>query len=187
VSLKQQLLDNNYLVIKNFITKEKAQYLNDWLINEKNHSRLRQDARFNIGLYAQVCSNGIPFLELLCEKINQVSDLIEEKVLPTYTYSVIYENKSNLSRHTDRDACEVSITVHLSGDKKWDLGIQKPNGDEIKIDLDVGDALLYLGCKAIHWRDGLYQGKNYTQTMLHYVKSNGLNAWAFFDKHERLK
>ena len=182
MSLKQQLLDNNYLVINNFISKERAKYLSDWLVNEKNNGKLPQDPRFNSGLYAQASLNAIPFLELLCEKINQVSDLIEEKVLPTYTYSVIYENNSNLYRHLDREACEVSITVHLSGDKKWDLGIKKPNGDEIKVDLDVGDALLYLGCKAEHWRDGLYQGKNYTQAMLHYVKSNGQNAWAFFDK-----
>lgn len=184
MSLKQQLLDNNYLVINNFITEEKAKYLNDWLIDEKNHGRLIQDPRVDWELYAQVCQNGIPFVELLCEKINQVSDLIEEKVLPTYTYSVIYENSSNLPRHSDRHACEVSITVHLGGDKKWDFGIKKPNGDEVKVNLNVGDALLYLGCKAEHWREGLYQGKNYNQAMLHYVRSNGPNAWAFFDKKQ---
>jgi hypothetical protein len=182
VSLKQQLLDNNYLVIKNFITEEKAKNLSDWLANEKNNGKLPQDPRFNSGLYAQACSNAIPFLELLCEKINEVSSLIEEQVLPTYTYCILYENNSALTRHKDRPACEISVTIHLNSDAKWNLGIKKPNGDEIKVDLDVGDALLYLGCKAEHWRDGLYQGKNYTQAMLHYVKSNGQNAWAFFDK-----
>lgn len=182
MSLKQQLLDNNYLVVNNFISQEKAKYLSDWLVNEKNYNRLIQDPRFNLGLYAQAYQDAIPFVELLCEKINHISDLIGEQILPTYAYSVIYENNSALVRHQDRSACEISVTVHLSGDEKWDFGIKKPNGDEIKVDLNVGDALLYLGCKAEHWREGLYQGKSYSQAMLHYVKSNGQNAWAFFDK-----
>lgn len=180
--LKQELLDNNYLVIENFISKEKAKYLNDWLITEKTYKRLIQDPRFNLGLYAQAYQDAIPFVELLCEKVNEISILIEEKILPTYAYSVIYEKNSVLIRHKDRPACEISVTIHLDGDEKWDLGIKKPNGDEVKVDLNVGDALLYLGCETEHWREGLYQGKNYNQAMLHYVRSNGKNAWAFFDK-----
>jgi hypothetical protein len=182
VSLKQELLDNNYLVIENFINKEKAKYLSDWLLTEKTYKRLIQDPRFNLGLYAQAYQDAIPFVDLLCEKINQVSDLIGEKVLPTYAYSVIYENNSVLIRHKDRPACEISITVHLDGDEDWNLGIKKPNGEDVQLDLSIGDAFLYLGSEAEHWREGPYKGKNYTQAMLHYVRSNGKNAWAFFDK-----
>ncbi len=182
MSLKQQLLDNNYVVIDNFISKERAKYLSDWLENEKINNRLAQDSRFISGLYARACLDAIPFVELLCEKINEVSSLIEEQVLPTYTYCILYENNSALIRHKDRPACEISVTIHLNSDAKWNLGIKKPNGDEAKIDLNVGDAVLYLGCTTEHWREGSYQGKNYHQAMLHYVKSNGQNAWAFFDK-----
>lgn len=182
MSLNQQLLDNNYLIIKNFIAEEKAKDLNTWLINEKNHGRLIQDPRSNVGLYAQAYQDAIPFVELLCEKINEISNLIGEKVLPTYAYSVIYENNSALIKHKDRSACEISVTVHLGGDKDWDLGIKTPSEEDVKLSLNVGDALLYLGCKAEHWREGLYQGKSYSQAMLHYVRSNGQNAWAFFDK-----
>lgn len=181
MNLKKQLLNNNYLIIHNFITNEKAKYLSDWLANEKNNSRLIQDPRFNIGLYAQSYQDAIPFVELLCEKVNEVSALIEEKVLPTYAYSVIYENNSVLVRHKDRYACEISVTLHLDGDEDWNFCI-KTLKEEKKLNLNVGDALLYLGCEAEHWREGPYKGKNYTQAMLHYVKSNGPNAWAFFDK-----
>lgn len=182
MSLRQQLLENNYLVIENFISKEKAKYLSNWLENEKNHNRLIQDPRSNVGLYAQVYQDAIPFVELLCEKINEVSNLVGEKVLPTYTYNTIYENNSVLVRHKDRPACEISITVHLDSDENWNFGIKKPNGEDVTLNLSVGDAILYLGCEAEHWREGPYKGKNYTQAMLHYVRSNGQNAWAFFDK-----
>lgn len=185
MSLNQQLLNNNYLIIKNFITEEKAKDLNAWLIKEKTNGRLIKDPRFNFGLYAQAFQDGIPFVELLCEKINEISNLIGEKVLPTYAYSVIYENNSALIRHKDRSACEISVTVHLDGDKDWNLGIKTPNEEDVELSLNVGDALLYLGCKAEHWREGLYQGKSYSQAMLHYVRSNGQNAWAFFDKKNK--
>jgi hypothetical protein len=46
VSLKKQLLDNNYLVIENFITKEKAKYLSEWLVNKKTQGKLIQDTGF---------------------------------------------------------------------------------------------------------------------------------------------
>jgi hypothetical protein len=81
-----------------------------------------------------------------------------------------------------RPACEISVTVHLDGDERMEFGIKKPNGEDVQLDLNIGDAVLYLGSEAEHWREGPYQGKNYTQVMLHYVRSNGKNAWAFFDK-----
>ncbi len=186
MSLNQQLLDNNYLIIKDFISQEKAQYLNDWLENEKNKGTLSNDERYSIGLYAKVCMDGIPFLDLLCEKINDVSDLVGEKILPTYTYCILYEENAVLRRHKDRNACEISVTLHLGGDAKWDIGIKTPDNKEVNLNLNIGDAILYLGCNAEHWRNGPYKGKNYSQAMLHYVRSNGPNAWAYFDKIKSL-
>ena len=179
-----KLQKNKFLYVPNFISHEKAKYLTDWLANEKTNGGLIQDPRFNIGLYAQAYQDAIPFVELLCEKVNEVSTLIEEKVLPTYAYSVIYENNSVLIRHKDRHACEISVTLHLDGDEDWNICIKTPEKEEEKLNLSVGDAFLYLGCEAEHWREGPYKGKNYTQAMLHYVCSRGPNAWAYFDKRK---
>jgi hypothetical protein len=44
--------------------------------------------------------------------------------------------------------------------------------------------MLYLGCVADHWRDTPFSGQNYSQLFLHYVRSNGSNAWAYFDKKQ---
>jgi hypothetical protein len=122
-----------------------------------------------------------PFLELLCEKTLEVSSLIQETVLPTYCYARIYKGPEVLVRHRDRPACEVSLTLHLGGDAEWPIFIQKPDGTEASVTLNPGDAMVYLGCVADHWREQ-YTGTSYSQVFMHYVRSNGPNAWAYFDR-----
>lgn len=178
--MNQTLIDNNYLVVPGFISKERVDELKKWLLKARNEGKLIQDPRANIGLFGNACKNAIPFLELLCEKIDNVRAIVGESVLPTYVYSIIYEKNSILIPHRDRQACEVSITLHLGGDVEWPIFIRKPDGTEASVTLNPGDAMLYLGCIADHWREQ-YSGVEYAQVFMHYVRSNGPNSWAYFD------
>lgn len=179
--MNTQLEQNNFLFVSNFISQERAQALNSWLLIERDAGRLIDDPRSNYGLFGKAYQNAVPFLELLCEKTNEVSALVEESVLPTYSYSIVYQAESQLIPHLDRPACEISLTVHLGGDAKWPIYIKKPSGGEVPFDLNIGDAVIYLGCIAEHWREK-FTGRYYSQVFLHYVRSNGPNAWAYFDK-----
>lgn len=179
--MNAQLEQNNFLFVPGFISQEQAQALQKQFYKLevsgeyiKDHQAPNSPAIYNFK----------PFLELLCQKTSEVGMLIEESVLPTYTYARIYKNGEVLIRHRDRAACEISLTVHIGGDLDWDIGIQKPNGEEVTLNLNIGDALLYLGCTADHWRDKPFSGQNYAQVFLHYVRSNGPNAWAYFDKKQ---
>jgi hypothetical protein len=179
--MNQTLVDNNYLIIPGFITQERAIELKEWLFKEGNEGRLIQDPRSNTGLFGKAYQDAIPFLELLCEKTNEVSKIIGDVVLPTYAYCIVYEANSKLIRHKDRGACEVSLTLHLGGDVKWPIFVQKPDGAEVSVDLNPGDAMLYLGCVADHWREN-FSGSSYGQVFLHYVRSRGPCARFYFDK-----
>ncbi len=173
-----KLLNNNYLIIPNFINFHRAKELgNDFKI----HSESKNNGGDSQAPSSQVDYNYISFLELLCEKTQQVSSILEETVLPTYAYSRVYYNGSVLERHRDRDACEISLTLHLDGDKSWPIWIQTPNGEEKSVILQPGDAMMYLGKVADHWRES-YTGDYYTQVFLHYVRSRGDCAYAYFDK-----
>jgi alkylated DNA repair dioxygenase AlkB len=177
-SLLQQ---NSFLYVPNFISHDKAVYL------AKEFFRLEESGQYNKDRQAPKSPsiyNFKPFLELLCEKTLEVSALIEEAVLPTYTYSRIYKHGETLARHTDRPACEISLTLNLEQDMPWDFGIKKPNGEEVNINLNPGDALLYLGCVAEHWRDKPFSGQNYPQVFLHYVRSNGPCVESYFDRRQ---
>jgi predicted 2-oxoglutarate/Fe(II)-dependent dioxygenase YbiX len=73
------------------------------------------------------------------------------------------------------------LTLHLGGDSEWPISIKKPNGEEVSLNLKSGDAMMYLGCEAEHWRDQ-FKGTEFIQVFLHYVKSRGANSFAYFDK-----
>ena len=176
--MNQKLLSNNYLIIPNFINSSRAKELgNDFKVYSESKNTGGDDQVSN----SQSDYNYISFLELLCEKTQQVSSILEETVLPTYTYSRVYYNGSDLPRHKDRDACEISVTIHLNGDKSWPICIKTPSGEEKSMFLEPGDAMMYLGRIAEHWRDA-YDGDYYSQVFLHYVRSRGECAYAYFDK-----
>lgn len=176
--MNAQLEQNNFLFVPNFVSLEHAQVLQKQFVELEASGRYDKDHQ---APNSPAIHNFKPFLELLCQKVNHVSSLIEEQVFPTYTYARIYKHNEVLHRHRDRPACEISLTVHIGGDADWDIGIQKPNGEEVNLELKTGDAMLYLGCVADHWRDTPFSGQNYSQVFLHYVRSNGPNAWAYFD------
>ena len=104
-----------------------------------------------------------------------------ERVLPTYCYARVYYKGAILERHTDRPSCEVSVTLNLGSDKEWPIFIRTPEGEEVSVTLGPGDAMLYYGCDAEHWRER-FDGICCNQVFLHYVKSRGENQPFYFDK-----
>ena len=82
--MNAQLEQNNFLFVPNFISQERAQVLSqEFFILERNNKCTKDNQAPN----SPAIYNFKPFLELLCEKTNEVTSLIEEQVLPTYTYA----------------------------------------------------------------------------------------------------
>ena len=109
------------------------------------------------------------------------------ELIPTYSYTRLYEKGNILKRHKDRPSCEVSTTLHLGGDE-WPIyldptgqnfvvdeykNIIKPGAPKgIQVDLKVGDMLIYSGCDLEHWREP-FEGRVCSQVFLHYNHANG--------------
>lgn len=177
------LTENNYIYIPNFISEAAAKVMAS---NFKSHCRENEVQGDNQAPNSSAEYNFIDFLEMLCDKVPTVSTIIGETVLPTYSYARVYKDGSVLERHRDRDACEISLTVHLDGDEDWPIYIETPDGNEVELILKPGDAMLYLGCVADHWRNQ-FLGKEYVQVFLHYVRSRGDKAYTYFDKQKKLE
>ena len=111
-------------------------------------------------------------------------------LVPTYSYTRLYEKGNILKRHKDRPSCEVSTTLHLGGDE-WPIFLDPTGGDYViygkggeekivkpgapkgvRVDLKIGDMLIYSGCDLEHWREP-FQGKICSQVFLHYNHANG--------------
>ena len=109
------------------------------------------------------------------------------ELVPTYSYARAYKKGDILKRHKDRPSCEISTTIHLGGDQ-WSIfidptgsnnvideykNIHKPDAPKgVKVDLDIGDMLVYSGCELEHWREE-FKGNVCVQVFLHYNHVNG--------------
>ena len=129
------------------------------------------------------------------------------ELVPTYSYTRLYEKGDILKRHKDRPSCEVSTTLHLGGDPwpifinpdpergnvygeergKYNVRLYKPTKDKgTQVDLKVGDMLIYSGCELEHWREP-FEGTVCSQVFLHYNHANGPFAKTnLFDKRPLL-
>ena len=125
------------------------------------------------------------------------------ELLPTYSYTRLYEKGNILHRHKDRPSCEISTTLHLGGDE-WPIYMDPTGADNIlsgretttvvkpgapkgiRVDLKVGDMLIYSGCELEHWREP-FQGNICSQVFLHYNHAKGPFAKTnLFDKRPML-
>ena len=108
-------------------------------------------------------------------------------LVPTYSYTRLYEKGNILHRHKDRPSCEISTTLHLGGDE-WPIFLDPTGADNImderkniikpgapkgvQVNLKVGDMLIYSGCDLEHWREP-FTGTVCSQVFLHYNHANG--------------
>jgi hypothetical protein len=124
--------------------------------------------------------------ELLGDLLPDVEAATNLKLFPTFSYFRMYRKDDALQKHTDRPACEISLTLCLGYQARcpWPIWIDGPAGSSA-IELEPGDALLYRGCECAHWRE-LFDGEHAAQVTLHYVDQNGPSAEWKMDKQPSL-
>jgi len=97
------------------------------------------------------------------------------KLKPIYSYNRIYYGGSELQKHKDREACEISASIGLN------YNYENPNyvwplcmGD-FPIVIKPGDGVIYKGAEIDHWRPIFNQPKTswHHQLFVHYVDING--------------
>jgi len=139
-------------------------------------------ARYNVPMYKQ--------LHFLVRK--QVEKTLGMDLLPTYFYDRFYYVGQELKRHSDRPACEVSVTLQIStnSENPWPIWFNRPDGSDGYVVMKNGDAAVYKGYEREHWRDPLESKYNrmqrfirkvrgmkddtyHHQIFLHYVNSQG--------------
>lgn len=117
---------------------------------------------------------------------NKIEMILDRKLYSTYYFDRYYFPGQELKKHIDRDACEISVTVHISTNLKgkhadWPIKFETPEGNEGSVTLKPGDGAIYKGCERPHWRDPLpkphfwlkKEQPYYHQIFFHYVLQDG--------------
>jgi len=110
-----------------------------------------------------------PLMEsLMINKLDLMQKETGLELLFTYSFWRMYTMFADLKKHKDRESCEISVTVMIGSDgTKWPIFM-----DGTELNLEPGDAAIYLGCEIEHWREE-FKGDWHAQCFLHYVYAEG--------------
>ena len=193
---------HKYLVIRNAISFELANFAFNYFLMKRDATKWMHDNNYvseftpGFGTWKdkQIPNTfscyGDTFMETLMMKVLPVMEKHTAlKLLPTYSYTRAYKKGDELKRHKDRPSCQISTTLHLGGNE-WPIYIDPTGGDNVptgnRVDLKIGDMLVYSGCELEHWREP-FKGNVCVQTFLHYNDANGrFGQENIFDKRPML-
>jgi len=204
---------NKYQVIKNAIGYDLANFIFNYFLLKRDAVKYMYDNNitYDNGMLGTWTDKQIPntyshYADHVMETLLMKTLPVMQKetgleLVPTYSYARAYKKGDILKRHKDRPSCEISTTIHLGGDQ-WSIfidptgsnnvideykNIMKPDAPQgVKVDLDVGDMLVYSGCELEHWREE-FKGNVCVQVFLHYNHVNGQFAEKNkFDKRQML-
>tara|TARA_R110000796_G_scaffold10107_1_gene33906 strand:- start:621 stop:1145 length:525 start_codon:yes stop_codon:yes gene_type:complete len=169
----------NYKLIKNFFSKEELNIYQKYCYNKVDESQdySLDDQSFSPAWYNDPLMNSL--LDIKLSTVEKESNL---KLFHTYAYWRYYVFGGMLKKHTDRPACEISVTACIKKYDDWPIIIEGTS-----FELVEGDAILYAGCDQKHWRPGVYKGKGMAQVFLHYVNQNGPNKDHAYDQINKNK
>jgi hypothetical protein len=183
----KQFQDHKYVHLKNFLDKTNCQQLTDELKRLVNENKTVKDEQCPLSDAVHGSEVFDSLLEQLLPHFENSSGL---KLYPTYSYARLYsQHGEELKNHRDRPACEISATITLGFDGDvWSIymGDNEDKSNGTKIEMDVGDAVMYRGMDKWHWREPYFEGKWQAQVFLHYVDQNGPHAEWKYDKRESL-
>jgi hypothetical protein len=156
-----------YKIIKNFLTKDELSLIKEYCLLRHKCNTDSFDTLYNpngdTGIFSDALVESLMKLKLpLMEKETGL------KLFPTYSFWRMYTMFANLRKHTDRASCEISVTVKIGSDgTPWPIFIENN-----PIEIEDGDAVVYLGCELEHWREE-FKGDWNAQVFMHYVDQNG--------------
>ncbi|MEQ1811875.1 MAG: hypothetical protein ABL889_18245 [Terricaulis sp.] len=149
--------------------------------------------RTSIDVYA---NDYPPMLQFLWGLTPAMRELTGRDVLPTYNYFRLYRQNDICRVHSDREACEhsLSLTLGYSDDKIWPFEVDvdpiDAPGDIVddfagdaftSIAMLPGDAVLYRGVQHRHGRINPNPNRWSAHLFLHWVDRDGPHAAQAFD------
>ena len=202
IGIKDRFTVEKYTHLKNVLNKEECGNLVAQLKELIDNKKTIKDVQCPLS----EAVHGAPVFDALLEHLIPTFEQASgKKLFPTYAYARLYPPGEELEIHTDRPSCEISATVTLGFEGNvWPIYMadhddtkttEKRIGEHNKeywlknisrVDMEVGDAVLYRGQEKVHWREKYTEGQWQAQVFLHYVDQNGPNAEWKYDKRQRL-
>ena len=179
--------NNGFKVVRNFYDvkshTDKIPDLYKYLINSKHLAEIDNQV-----VNAHAFYNNIEVSKTQIKALLTIENETGLKLYPTYSYARIYNRNCVLKPHTDRPACEISVTINIGheGESTWPISIKDFRGVAHEVSLNPGDGLIYHGCELEHWRDRADEKVvEQAQMFLHYVRQDGqFESYIYDNPHQ---
>jgi len=184
----QEFKEKGYVHLKSFLPEHTCKELTDELNRLVKEQKTINDPQCP---KSEAVHGALAFDKLLETCLPYFEKASGLKLYATYSYARLYNQQGEeLKNHRDRPACEISATITLGfeGDV-WSIYMGDDEAKTVnvnKIDMAIGDAVMYRGCDKWHWREPYFEGKWQAQVFLHYVDQNGPHKEWKYDKRESL-
>lgn len=170
---------NGYIHLKNVLDKNQCKNLTTELKGYVDRKETKYDPQCP---KSETIHGAKVFDKLLEDLLPYFEKVSGKKLHPTYSFARLYKPGEELKKHKDRPACEISATVTLGFEgNPWAIYME---GN--KVDMQIGDVVLYRGIDLLHWREKYTEGKWQAQVFLHYVDANGPHQHQKYDGREKL-
>jgi hypothetical protein len=174
VRTAKRFRERRYLLVKGILPQTILEYLKVYYAVLMANNRFSNDSECPSSLSL----GGDAALDAVLEWIRpEVSRLVGFDLAPTYSYTRQYARDEVLTRHTDRAACEISVTASIQipkGAGPSVVHLKPPNFQETKVEMFEGDGCVYAGTEVEHWRERFRVG-GYIQLFLHFIAKHGRN------------
>ena len=127
----------NYKLIKNFFSKEELKVLQKYCYKKLD---INKDYVLDGQSFSPAWDNDPLMSSFLESKLPLVEKESNLKLFETYAYWRYYVFGGTLSKHTDRPACEISVTACVKKYDNWPIVVEGTS-----FELSEGNAILYSG------------------------------------------
>src|SRR5207245_4481480 len=131
--------EKRYLLVKSLLPRVVLDYLKVYYDIQLKNDRFFNDTQCP----ASLSLGADPGLDAVLEWLRpEVSRLVGFELAPTYSYTRRYAKGEKLARHTDRAACEVSVTASIEIPRRAGpsvIFLNTPDSAETKVKMFEGD------------------------------------------------
>jgi len=180
---KEEFINKKYAVVTNAVDRSLIDFITQYALFDEMQDFSPEGFGTQVPLAHSKYAD--PAMESM---LLQLQPLVENvtglNLFPTYAYHRVYRNGDELKPHTDRPACEISVTLSFNysyDDSKytWPIYI-----DGSPLTMKPGDLAVYRGIELEHWREpfSIDEDAWHVQAFLHYVDVDGPHSEWKFDK-----
>lgn len=167
-----RFVENGYYTeVPEIVTPDIKKLFKDYHFLIMNNNYLKEENNPDF-VYKSAGKYGIMASELLLLYFTDIySKIVNKKLVPTYSFTRVYNKGALLLKHSDRPSCQYSITINIgaSSDEPWPFFCRsKTMKKTSEIYNDLYTPIIYMGEKVSHWRDSLTKESS-THIFLHYV------------------